>query len=83
MRLQDQFMGIKLASIAGTIHISYFITISIMKVETTACESYVDALDLLWWVHLLVAPFTILSFLFKRYAYSFHVITSFLLSIFY
>ena len=27
--------------------------------------------------------FTILSFLFKRYAYSFHVITSFLLSIFY
>ena len=83
MRLQDQFNGIKLASITGTIHISYFITLTIMTVDPLSCQSYIDAIELLWWVHLLMAPFTLLSFLFKRYAYALDVVMSFVLTCFY
>ena len=59
-------MGLKLASIAGTIHLSYFITLNLMDVNPLACKSNVDALNLLWWVHLLIALFEFFGFLSKK-----------------
>ena len=66
MKLQNQFMGVKLASITYIQHIAFCLTITIIdENEKEDCQEFIYAVYTLWWVHFLMAPSLIVSLFLK------------------